>query len=75
MASSNNNNNNNSSDEIENKILQTVHENSQIEDTGLFASQCGWSHDDTFVGAIKRLEALSIFLENYKEISCENSVK
>jgi len=45
---------------IENALLQTINKEGQIEDTGIFVNKQNWRHDDTFVGALKRLEALEI---------------
>jgi len=61
--------NNNSVDPttIENAILSTLNTVGPIEDTGAFAHKHGWHHDDTFVGCLKRLEALSIIATKIKE--------
>ena len=55
-------NNNVDATEIEAAILKAVDKTGEIADTGSFAQAHNWSHDDTFVGVIKRLEALSILL-------------
>jgi phenylalanyl-tRNA synthetase alpha chain len=67
MASNNNNNASVDPTTIENTILSTLDKEGPIADTGVFAQKHGWLHDDTFVGCLKRLEALSIIATKIRE--------
>jgi hypothetical protein len=65
MSSNNNNVTSVDSSEIENALLKELDKNGSVPDTGVFAQAHKWAHDDNLVGAIKRLEALSILLDEF----------